>query len=80
MTRTTDNANFVFLQEDQDGSQGLGKRKRVKLSSNTKGIYILFFSCVKNCLITKSTWLAGHQSCLKRELCYWMCSVWRQCC
>lgn len=71
MTRTTDNANFVFLQEDQDGSQGLGKRKRVKLSSNTKGIYILFFfSCVKKCLITKSTWLGGHQSSLKRELCY----------
>lgn len=46
MTRTTDNANFVFLQEDQDGSQGLGKRKRVKLSSNTKGIYILFFFLV----------------------------------
>lgn len=46
MTRTTYNANFVFLQEDQDGSQGLGKRKRVKLSSNAKGIYILFFFLV----------------------------------
>lgn len=55
MNRTIDNANFVFLQEDQDGSQGLGKRKRVKLSSNTKGIYILFFPCIKKCLIIKST-------------------------
>lgn len=40
MNRTVYDANFVFLQEDQDGSQGLGKRKRVKLSGSTKGIYI----------------------------------------
>lgn len=27
----------IFSQEDQDGGQSVGQRKRVKLSSNTKG-------------------------------------------
>lgn len=43
MNVTVYNANFIFLQDDQDGSQGLGKRKRVKLSSGTKGIFIFIY-------------------------------------
>lgn len=50
LNRTVYNANFVFFQEDQDGSQGLGKRKRVKLSSSTKGILFFVFSLYKKLL------------------------------
>lgn len=42
VARPTDSSDEdIFFQEDQDGSQGLGKRKRVKLSSSTKDSSIM---------------------------------------
>lgn len=42
---------FPLPQEDQDGSQGVGKRKRVKLSSTTKGIYKVMISVYHSCFV-----------------------------